>query len=118
MTCHFLPPESIAAAWHTSAEIAFHQLIFIARLRDWSCKMAFDKLQGLKKVVVEDERQFDRWGRRILAPTSKYGEGINIVLATRNWRYYMQIQSSLDLCRLRATSLAGFGNWLGSNGNF
>jgi hypothetical protein len=30
----------------------------------------------------------------------------------------MQIKSSLDLCRLRATSLAGFGNWLGSKGNF
>jgi hypothetical protein len=30
----------------------------------------------------------------------------------------MQIKSSLDLCRLRMTSLAGFGNWLGSKGNF
>jgi hypothetical protein len=72
----FSPPKSIAAAWHTPAEIASHQQIFRARLRDWSCKMAFDRLQGLKKVVVEDERQFDRWGRRIPAPTNKYGEGI------------------------------------------
>jgi hypothetical protein len=58
----------------STAVSAFDRLIFGARLRDWSCKMAFGRLHGLKRVVVKNVRQCDRWGRYIPAPSSKYVE--------------------------------------------